>query len=69
MVIALSGIGSVTQGDAQHSPLKKIDGVWVHHGEPDHSIDWDRVIEEVREERHRQMLGNALSACEDAKAY
>jgi hypothetical protein len=29
----------------------KIDGLWVHQGKPDTGAQWDRVIDDVREER------------------
>jgi hypothetical protein len=31
--------GPVTASESEHPPLKKMDGVWVHHGEPDGSIE------------------------------
>jgi hypothetical protein len=54
-----------TPRDPERSSLTKGDGVWVHAGEPDGSIDWERVIDEVREDRHRQVLGPALSVPND----
>jgi bifunctional DNA-binding transcriptional regulator/antitoxin component of YhaV-PrlF toxin-antitoxin module len=29
----------------------KIDGLWVHQGKPEAGAQWDRVIDDVREER------------------
>jgi hypothetical protein len=37
--------------------LIKVDGVWVHQGVPQHPIEWDRVIDDVREARAMLVLG------------
>lgn len=37
--------------------LVKVDGIWIHRGVPEASIQWDRLIDDVREERTRQMPG------------
>lgn len=31
--------------------MVEIDGFWVHQGTPDPGAQWDRVVDEVREER------------------
>jgi AbrB family looped-hinge helix DNA binding protein len=31
--------------------MVKIDGLWVHQGKPEVGANWDRVIDDVREER------------------
>jgi bifunctional DNA-binding transcriptional regulator/antitoxin component of YhaV-PrlF toxin-antitoxin module len=31
--------------------MVKIDGLWVHQGTPDSGAQWDRVIDDVRDER------------------
>jgi AbrB family looped-hinge helix DNA binding protein len=31
--------------------LVKVDGLWVHRGSAGPEVDWERVIEEVRDER------------------
>jgi hypothetical protein len=41
--------------------LVVVDGLLIHHGVSDAGIDWDRVIDDTREERARQILGDALS--------
>lgn len=42
------------------SPMVKVDGVWVHQGVPDAGIDWERVIEDGREERLLQVIGGGF---------
>jgi hypothetical protein len=44
-------------GDDAHASLVQVDGVWIHRGVPEESIQWDRLIDDVREERTRQILG------------
>ena len=36
--------------------LVKIDGLWVHRGAAQPGANWDRVIQEVREERVESVL-------------
>lgn len=36
--------------------LVKIDGLWVHHGIAQPGTNWDRLIQEVREERIESVL-------------
>jgi hypothetical protein len=36
--------------------LVKIDGLWVHRGVAQPGAKWDRVIQEVREERIESVL-------------
>jgi AbrB family looped-hinge helix DNA binding protein len=36
--------------------MMKIDGLWVHQGIPQPGADWERVLEEVREERTGSLL-------------
>jgi hypothetical protein len=43
------------------SPLVKVDGLWAHLGTPERNVRWDRIIDDAREERHRQLLGHAWS--------
>jgi hypothetical protein len=43
------------------SPLAKVDGLWAHLGTPERNVRWDRIIDDAREERHRQLLGHAWS--------
>jgi AbrB family looped-hinge helix DNA binding protein len=35
----------------EHPSMVKIDGLWVHQGKPEAGANWDRVIDDVREER------------------
>lgn len=36
--------------------MVRIDGLWVHQGAPEPAANWDRVIEDVREERIESAL-------------
>ena len=36
--------------------LVKVDGLWVHRGVPQPGANWDRIINEVREERIGSVL-------------
>jgi len=36
--------------------LVKVDGLWVHRGVPQPGANWDRIINEVREERIESVL-------------
>jgi AbrB family looped-hinge helix DNA binding protein len=35
----------------QRPSMVKLDGLWVHQGSPEPGANWERVVEEVREER------------------
>lgn len=37
------------------SPMLKIDGLWVHQGVPVPHDHWGNIVEDAREERHRQL--------------
>ena len=37
--------------------MEKVNGLWVHHGQPPANFDWDRFLNEEREERTRRILG------------
>lgn len=41
----------------QQPSMLKVGGIWVHQGVPEAGIDWDRVVDDVREERIRDILG------------
>jgi len=36
--------------------MVKVDGLWVHQGTPDPGAKWDRVIDDVREERAQSVF-------------
>ena len=36
--------------------MVRIDGLWVHQGVPEPSADWNRVVDDVREERIEAIL-------------
>ena len=52
-----------SEGDPAPS-LIRVDGLWIHRGVPDKAFDWDRVIEDIREER-TQILGDAFPPTDD----
>jgi len=35
----------------QRPPMVKVDGLWVHQGRAEPGANWERILEEVREER------------------
>jgi AbrB family looped-hinge helix DNA binding protein len=48
----LEQVGGVLLRKVEEQPaIVKIDGLWVHRGIAQPGANWDRVIEEVREER------------------
>lgn len=53
----LSREGGVLLRTVEERPaLSKIDGLWVHRGVAQAGAKWDRIIEEVREERIGSVL-------------
>ena len=40
----------------QRPSMVKIDGVWVHQGRAEPGADWERILEEVREDRIESVL-------------
>jgi AbrB family looped-hinge helix DNA binding protein len=40
----------------QRPSMVKVDGLWVHQGSPEPAANWDRVVEDVREERLQSIL-------------
>ena len=36
--------------------LIKVDGLWIHQGTPQNGAQWDRVIDDVRDERAQSTL-------------
>jgi len=56
-VEAHEGAGGLVLKVASAGPaLVRDKGLLVHQGEPPEHLDWQRVIEEVRQERHRAIL-------------
>ncbi len=41
--------------------LVKIDGLWVHRGSVRPDVDWERVVEDVRDERIASVLIGSVS--------
>lgn len=48
--------GLVLKAPSAKVAMVREDGLWVHQGEPTGPLDFQAVIEEVREERHRAIL-------------
>ena len=48
--------GVLLRALAQRPSMVKIDGLWVHQGTPEAAANWDRVLEDVREERVESVL-------------
>jgi hypothetical protein len=40
----------------QRPSLVKVDGLWVHHGRAEPGANWDRILEDVRDERSESVL-------------
>jgi AbrB family looped-hinge helix DNA binding protein len=52
----LEQAGGVLRPVEQRPSTIKIDGLWVHHGAAEPGANWDRVVEDVREERIESVL-------------
>ena len=50
------GGGVLLRAVEQRPAMVKIDGLWVHRGVAQPGANWDRVIDEVREERIESVL-------------
>ena len=37
-------------------PMTKVDELWVHSGTPEPGANWERILEDVREERMESVL-------------
>jgi AbrB family looped-hinge helix DNA binding protein len=40
----------------QRPSMVKVDGLWVHQGSPEPGANWERILEDVREERIESVL-------------
>ena len=40
----------------QRPSMVKVDGLWVHRGSAEPGANWDRILEDVREERIESVL-------------
>lgn len=40
----------------QRPSLVKVDGLWVHQGSAEPGANWERILEDVREERIESLL-------------
>ena len=43
-------------GSVQRPSMVKVDGLWVHQGSVEPGTSWDRILEEVGEERIESVL-------------
>jgi AbrB family looped-hinge helix DNA binding protein len=48
--------GILLRKTPEQSALRKINGVLVHMGVPEPGLDWDRIVDDAREERIQQIL-------------
>jgi AbrB family looped-hinge helix DNA binding protein len=48
--------GVLLKKTEERPSMIKIDGLWVHQGIPQPGVNWERVLEEVREERTQSVL-------------
>lgn len=48
--------GIVLRPIHQQPALNKQHGLWVHQGTPIRPFNWDRIVDDEREERIRQLL-------------
>ena len=49
--------GGILLRPAQEKPsMVRVDGFWVHQGVAEPGANWDRVVEDVREERTQAVL-------------
>lgn len=40
----------------QRPSMTKVDGLWVHRGSAERGANWDRILDDVREERMESLL-------------
>ena len=52
----------------QRPSMVKIDGLWVHQGRADPGANWERILEDMREERIKKKDGADWSARENMRA-
>jgi AbrB family looped-hinge helix DNA binding protein len=55
--VAESPEGLVLKPVNQRPSMVRVNGFWVHQGTAPEGFDWDRLIEEVRDGRHKQLHG------------
>ena len=54
---AIEQPGGVLLRRAEQRPsMIKVDGLWVHQGIPQPGANWERILEDVREERIESVL-------------
>ncbi len=49
--------GVLLQPLKQEPAMVQVDGLWIHRGKPEPGADWSRMVDEVREERNRDISG------------
>jgi AbrB family looped-hinge helix DNA binding protein len=50
--------GILLRNRNQQETMVQIGGIWVHQGASKPGLDWDHVIDDMREERIRDTLGS-----------
>jgi AbrB family looped-hinge helix DNA binding protein len=40
----------------EHPSMIKVDGLWIHQGTPQIGAQWDRLVDDVRDERAQSQL-------------
>jgi AbrB family looped-hinge helix DNA binding protein len=55
--MAESPEGLVLKPARQRPSMVRVNGFWVHQGAVPKGFDWNRFIEEERDDRHRHILG------------
>ena len=56
-LLAIEQPGGVFLKRAEQRPsMAKVDGLWVHQGRAEPGANWERILEDVREERIESVL-------------
>jgi AbrB family looped-hinge helix DNA binding protein len=56
-LVAIEQSGGVLLKRIEQRPsMVKVDGLWVHQGRAEPGANWERILEEVREERIESVL-------------
>lgn len=48
--------GVLLKGVQERPSMVKVDGLWVHQGSPELGANWERILDDVREERIESVL-------------
>jgi len=52
-----SSQGLMLRPVAQRPSMVQKDGIWVHLGKAPHDFSWDRIVEDLRDERMKDVAG------------